>query len=96
MVKLIVSDDAELTEVSYKCTADGTTFTAVEEGGNRQTKHNCGSNLSITGEKDVIEELIGMTDNLGVDTVFVSANSQYGKELLMGFHGLAAMLKYKQ
>jgi peptide chain release factor subunit 1 len=96
IVKLIVSDGAEITQVSYRCPADGTTFTAIEEGEARQTKHNCGGNLNIVEEKDAIEDLIDAADKLGVDTVFVSADSQYGKELLMGFHGIAAMLKYKQ
>jgi peptide chain release factor subunit 1 len=95
IVKLIVSDDAEITEVRYRCSADGTELMAIEEGKARQAKHNCGGKLDIISEKDVIEELIDMADKLGVETVFVAAESQYGKQLLMGFHGLAAMLKYR-
>ena len=95
IVKLIVSDDVSFNEVKYRCTVDGTEFTVVEEGQTRRTKHECGGNLDILSEKDAVDDLIDMADKRGVETVFVAAESQYGKELLMGFHGIAAMLKYR-
>ncbi len=93
--RLIVSEDAELVEVTYRCTTCGVSFTAVEVGNSRQTRHTEGGTLEVTKVADAIEGLVETADNLGVEIVFVSSNSQYGKELLLGFGGVAAMLKYK-
>lgn len=56
----------------------------------------CEGTVQVSSEKDAVEELIDMADRGGVDIVFVSESSQYGRELLMGFGGVAAMLRYKQ
>ncbi|MGC9190938.1 MAG: peptide chain release factor aRF-1, partial [Candidatus Micrarchaeia archaeon] len=93
---LIVSDDVDLSSVTYKCTNCGAEFTTIEQGNTRQTKHSCGGNLEIESTKDPVEELIDMADKKGVDVVFVSTDSQYGNELLLGFQGVGALLKYKR
>ncbi len=93
--RVLVSEGLELTKVVYKCTKCGEEINAIEEGNNRQTKHNDGGNLDIIKQTDAVEELLDMADQLGIETVFVSDESQYGKELLLGFGGIAAMLKYK-
>ena len=95
VVKLIISEDAELYNVSYKCSSCNAEFTRLERGNERSTKHECGGTLSITSETDAIEELIEIADKNDVDVSFIASDSQYGKELLLGFGGIAAMLKYK-
>lgn len=92
---LIISEDVELTEVTYRCTTCEAEIVVVEEGNARQTRHTEGGLLRVVKTADAIEELLEIADNMGVETVFVSSNSQYGKELLLGFGGVAAMLKYK-
>ncbi|MGI0134327.1 MAG: peptide chain release factor aRF-1 [Candidatus Micrarchaeaceae archaeon] len=96
VTKLIISEDISLTEVRYRCTSDSMEFTAIEQGNTRKTKHDCGSNLEILSEKDPVDDLMDIADKKNIDVVFVSANSQYGNQLLMGFQGIAAMLKYKR
>ncbi len=97
VVKLIVSEDIELTEVEYKCTLDEHIFKYFEQGNSRHAKHEeDGGTLEILGQKDVVEELIDMADKKGIDTVFVSVNTSHGNELLLGFQGIAAMLKYRK
>ncbi|MDE1857306.1 MAG: peptide chain release factor aRF-1 [Candidatus Micrarchaeota archaeon] len=95
IARLILSEDAELTNVQYKCTNCGNTVTALEQGNTRQTKHDCGGNLEILSQSDAVEELIELADKSGIDVVFVSSDSPYGKQLLLGFQGIAAMLKYR-
>ncbi len=92
---LIVSEDLELTEVTYKCSNDGEEFTTIEQGNLRQSKHACGGSLSILSQKDALEVLIDLADAGGVDVVFISTNNQYGNELLLGFKGIAAMLRHR-
>ncbi len=92
---LIISEDAEFSEVRYRCSTCGAEIVAVEQGNSRQTRHSEGGALQVVDEKDAIEQLIELADRAGVEVVFISANSQYGNELLLGFGGVAAMLKYK-
>jgi peptide subunit release factor 1 (eRF1) len=74
----------------------GIEITAIEKGNTRQEKHTDGGNLNILSQKDPVEELIDLADKKGIEVVFVSTNSHRGNELLLGFQGIAAMLKYKR
>ncbi|HIH50240.1 TPA: peptide chain release factor 1 [Candidatus Micrarchaeota archaeon] len=97
IVKLIISEDVELTEVEYKCTLDNQSVKYLEPGNSRHAKHEeDGGTLEIVSQKDAVEELIDMADKKGLETLFISVTTQYGNELLLGFQGIAAMLKYKK
>ncbi|MDE1855564.1 MAG: peptide chain release factor aRF-1 [Candidatus Micrarchaeota archaeon] len=92
---LILNNELELTYVKYKCSTCNSVIEAVETGEHRETKHNDGGTMMIVEEKDALEELIDMADTNGVETVFVSNESSLGKEFLMGFRGIGALLRYK-
>ena len=94
--KLIISEDLELTAVSYRCSNCKQEMTVVEEGNFRRQKHECGGNLEMVSQKDVIEELIEIAERKGVEMVFISSESPHGKQLLLGFKGVAAMLRYRR
>lgn len=97
VARLIISEDIELTEVEYRCSSCDSTMRFIEQGNVRRTKHDVDSgNLDIVSQKDVVEELIDSADKKGVEVVFVSESSQHGRELLLGFKGIAAMLRYKK
>lgn len=96
VARLIISEDAELSEIVYECNNCKQKITAIEEGNARKQRHECGGNLAIISEKDVIEPLIETADSKNIEISFISAESQYGKELILGFHGIAAMLRYKR
>jgi peptide chain release factor subunit 1 len=95
VAKLLISDGLELTSVTYRCSSCGTEFSKVEEGNSREQKHGDGGSLEVIKQSDAIEELIELADSSGVDVVFVSEESQYGKQLLLGLKGIAALLRYK-
>ena len=94
--RIILSEDLELTEVTYRCSMCNEEFPKIEQGNNRQLKHDDGGNLEIINQKDPIEELIDLADKKNVEVVFISTNSQYGNELLLGFEGIGAILKYRK
>jgi peptide chain release factor subunit 1 len=94
--KLIISEELELTEVSYRCSNCKQEITDVEEGNFRKAKHECDGNLEITSQKDVVEEMIELAEKKGVEMVFISSESPHGKQLLLGFNGIAAMLRYRK
>ena len=54
----------------------------IETGKQRTAKHDDGGTLSIVSEKDAIEELIGMADNVGADTVFCRARARWARSSL--------------
>ncbi|MEM3841570.1 MAG: peptide chain release factor aRF-1 [Candidatus Micrarchaeaceae archaeon] len=93
--KLLISEDIELTRVRYRCSSCGYEIERIESGNERLQKHDCGGNFEIVEQSDPIEALLDMADKQGVETYFISSKSQYGQELLLGFKGIAALLKYK-
>ena len=96
IARLIVSEDLELTKVTYQCTSDKQIFSSIEPGNFRRQKHECGSNLEILSQEDAVARLIEKADKKNVEIVFVSSEGQHGKQLLLGFKGIAAMLRYKK
>lgn len=93
---LIVSEDAAIRRVTYRCTMCNTEVEFIEEGNSAHSKHDGdGGKLELVRQTDAIEELLDIADKDGIDMMFVSGDSNYGKELLLGFHGIAAMLKYR-
>ena len=94
--KLIVSEGLELTEVRYRCSNCREETTVFEEGNFRKLKHECGGNLEVISEKDAVGSIIALADRKNIDVVFISVDSEKGNELLLEFHGIAAMLRYKK
>jgi peptide chain release factor subunit 1 len=95
VAKLLVSDGVELTRVDYKCTNCGTELTRIEQGNMRLDKHEDGGIWEKMKQVDAVEELLDMADAMNVEVISIDDNSQYGKELLLGFNGIAALLRYK-
>ncbi len=96
VAKMLVSEGLELTVVHYRCTNCRAEMTRIEQGNNRLGKHEDGGNLEIVSQKDAVEELLDLADQMNIEIVFVSDESQYGKELLLGFGGIAALTRYKK
>ena len=92
---LILNDAIEIELVKYRCNSCGQTVERIEYGHSREQKHEDGGTMVVVEVKDAIEELIGMADKNGADTVFVSSESSYGREFLMGFRGIGALLRYR-
>ncbi|MDE1861021.1 MAG: peptide chain release factor aRF-1 [Candidatus Micrarchaeota archaeon] len=92
---LIINDALEIENVKYKCNSCGQIIEKTEYMGHRETKHDDGGTLEVVEADDAIEELIETADEHGVDTAFVSSESSYGKEFLMGFKGIGGLLRYK-
>ncbi len=95
VAKLIVNKELDLYYVKYKCNNDGQIIEKLEVQGHRETKHDCGGSLAVLETRDVAEELVELAEQKGVDIQFVSDESSYGKEFMMGFRGIGALLRYK-
>jgi peptide chain release factor subunit 1 len=99
---LLVSEDAILTKVKYVCGVCGKEISAIEEGNTRKSKHAdivsensaCTGTLKIVSESDAIDELTDIAKKQGVELMFISTENHYGQQLLMGFGGIGAILRY--
>ena len=93
---LIISEDVEFYRSLYRCSLCGKEVEKIEDGtAQLDLTHECGGKLDLQKKYDGIEELLNIAEKNNVDTIFISSDGQYGKQLLMGFHGIAALLKYK-
>ncbi len=92
---LIISNEIQLHKVTYRCPKDGSVFERFEYGDIRLQKHDCGTNLAIEKTEDAAEELIDIAESSNVPIFFASSDSSLGKEFLMGFKGIGAILRYK-
>jgi peptide chain release factor subunit 1 len=103
--RLIVSEEAEITMVKYKCTLCNKEFEVLEQGNMRKAKHveipgevdngqkACDGQLRIVEEKDAVEILIDIAEKHDVDIAFIAGETEYGQQLILGFGGIGAMLK---
>lgn len=92
---LILNDAMEVSRITYKCSSCNQVIERMEVGVHRETRHDDGGTLSVVEKKDAVEELIEMADKNGTEVVFVSSESSLGKEFIMGFKGIGALLRYK-
>ncbi len=92
---LIISDEIQLHRVTYRCPKEDLTFQRLEYGDERLQKHECGTNMTIEKTEDAAEELIDLAESSNVHIFFASSGSSLGKEFLMGFKGIGAILRYK-
>jgi len=54
----------------------------------------CSSDLKITDAVDVVDELVGVCDQMGTSVEFISTDFEEGDQLMRAFGGVAAILRY--
>jgi len=54
----------------------------------------CNSDLKITDAVDVVDELVGVCDQMGTSVEFISTDFEEGDQLMRAFGGVAATLRY--
>lgn len=100
---LLISEGLRRTRVLARCRACGSeireTTQNVEHYGLQLAERACQScgrfELELIGGEDIVEELSGLADEFGSRTEFISTETDEGKQLLMAFGGLAALLRFK-
>jgi peptide chain release factor subunit 1 len=103
VARLIVSDEIDLFIVKYKCTVCGAELESIEQGNARKSKHgefaqadetpSCDGPVRVVEAEDAVEVLIDMAERQGIEVSFISSETEYGQQLILGFGGIAAMLK---
>ena len=54
----------------------------------------CSADLKITDAVDVVDELVGVCDQMGTSVEFISTDFEEGDQLMRAFGGVAAILRY--
>jgi len=101
---LLMSEDFNMTKLSISCSNCSYSQSQLIKGSDIQTIEqtidkpcpNCSSlNLEIKEKKDVVDELLELSEKNAVDVEIISPQTEEGISLRDAFGGLAAILKFK-
>ena len=102
---LLLSEALNISRVTVSCSSCGYTYHETMESSEvlRFTQSlagkpcpKCGTpTLSVTEEKDLIEELAEIAEKSGSNVEIISPETEEGQMLLKSFGGIAAILRYK-
>ncbi|WP_435334100.1 peptide chain release factor aRF-1 [Haloarchaeobius sp. TZWWS8] len=91
---LLISEDLRDDVAVYEC-GDKEEYEVIDHRKNTPT-HECEDGTEVEAEyrEDVIEFLMGIADERGTDTKFISTDFEKGEQLLNAFGGIAGILRY--
>ena len=100
---LLISEPLRRIRVATRCQTCGHEFQETVEEVETYKKQlatkscpKCGEEkLVLIESKDLVQELIELADKFGARVEFVSAETDEGKQLLIAFKGLAAILRFR-
>ncbi len=100
---LLISEGIRKNRVTAKCQSCGHELRETVEDVEKFEKQlsvrecpNCGeTRLSLVGNKDVVQELLELAEKFGAGAEFISTETEEGKQLLIAFKGLAALLRFR-
>jgi len=100
---LLISEGVRKNRVTTKCQACGHELRETVEDVEKFKKPlaaracpSCGEiRLSLVESKDVVQELLELADKFGAGVEFISTETEEGKQLLIAFKGLAALLRFR-
>ena len=100
---LLISEELRRNRTLARCRACGhelrETVDNVEIYERQLAKRACPScgevNLTLVESEDVVRELLDLAERFGTSVEFISSETEEGKQLLMAFKGLAAILRFR-
>jgi len=93
---LLLSEDLRTDVLLLECPEGHEDQALVERGGDPEasTCDTCGADAEVVEREDVIDHLMGIADQRGTETVFVSTDFEKGEQLRSAFGGIAGILRY--
>lgn len=93
---LLLSEDLRRRRVTYRCGNDHEVQETVE-GKQLPSKEcsECGMEMRVSEEVDVVDELIEVAEQMGTEVAFISSEFEEGEQLKDAFGGVAAILRYE-
>jgi peptide chain release factor subunit 1 len=92
--RLLISEDLRKDVVVYDC--DGDEEYEIVDARHATPEHTCsdGSAGEVVEREDVIEHLMGIAEQRGTETKFISTDFEKGEQLYDAFGGIAGILRY--
>lgn len=95
---LLLSEDLNSKRISYECSVCGHTsqYTSKNsESESEQTCNSCNEKMKVVESKDVIDDFVEMSEEVGSEVEIVSTETEEGMQLLRAFGGIGAVLRYR-
>ncbi len=94
---LLISEGLKKMVREYTCGSCGNVMklTRSDEDRTAPPCDRCSSQTTLTGEKDLVDELFEKADQMDTEVQLISSESEEGKMLMTAFSGLAAILRYR-
>lgn len=95
---LLLSEDLNSKRISYECSVCGHSSqytTKNSESDSEQTCNNCNEKMKVVESKDVIDDFVEMSEEVGSEVEIVSTETEEGMQLLRAFGGIGAVLRYR-
>ncbi len=94
--RLLISEDLRKDIVTYDCPNGHEERELIER--RRETPNHtceeCGEETTARDREDAIEHLMGIAEQRGTETKFISTDFEKGEQLLNAFGGIAGILRY--
>lgn len=95
---LLLSEDLRKKRLIYHCpSCRGSTEKTIER--NKEAPEiscpSCGEKLNTEEGRDLIDEFLDMSEEVGSDVEIISTETEEGMQLLKAFGGIAAILRYR-
>jgi peptide chain release factor subunit 1 len=94
--RLLLSEDLRSDVVIYECPNGHEEYEVVDRrhGDPGHACSECGEDAEKTDREDVIEHLMGIAEQRGTETKFISTDFEKGEQLYDAFGGIAGILRY--
>jgi peptide chain release factor subunit 1 len=95
---LLLSEDMNSQRLTYECSVCGHTseYTSKNsESDAEEVCNTCNEKMKITETKDVINDFVEMSEEVGSEVEIVSTETEEGMQLLRAFGGIGAILRYR-
>ena len=95
---LLLSEDLNSKRISYECSVCGHTSEYTSKNSESEvekTCNNCNEKMKVVESKDVIDDFVEMSEEVGSEVEIVSTETEEGMQLLRAFGGIGAVLRYR-
>ncbi|MBX8635525.1 MAG: peptide chain release factor aRF-1 [Thermoplasmata archaeon] len=94
---LLISEGLKKMIREYTCSSCGNVMnvTKSDEDSTAPPCEKCSAQTTMTGEKDLVDELFEKAEQMDTQVELISSESEEGKMLMTAFSGIAAILRYR-
>ncbi|MBX8638273.1 MAG: peptide chain release factor aRF-1 [Thermoplasmata archaeon] len=94
---LLISEGLKKMIREYTCSSCGNVMnvTKSDEDSTAPPCEKCSAQTTMTGEKDLVDELFEKAEQMDTRVELISSESEEGKMLMTAFSGIAAILRYR-